>query len=58
MAISVAPRRPHFGPSAPLVNALPSGVPPAADLRALSVTTMALSTNMPIAMIKPASEVR
>ena len=57
-AISVAPSRPPFGPSAPRTRASRKGVPEEAAVRALSVTTMALSTNIPIAIINPASEVR
>ena len=58
MAISVAPSRLHRGALAPSTTALRRATPRSMACCALSVTTMALSTSMPIAMMKPASEVR
>ena len=58
MAISVAPSRLHRGALAPSTTAVRRAAPRSMACCALSVTTMALSTSMPIAMMKPASEVR
>ena len=58
IAISVAPSKFHFGRDAPSVNAVAGFTPRAIERRALSTTTIALSTNIPIAMINPANEVR
>ena len=58
MAISVAPSRLQRGALAPSMTACRRATPRSMACCALSVTTMALSTNMPIAMMNPASEVR
>ena len=58
MAMKVAPSNPHWGPVAPSISAFRLFTPRAMAICALSVTTMALSTSMPIAMMKPAREVR
>ena len=58
MAMNVAPNSPHCGPVAPLISALRRSTPRAIAIWALSVTTMALSTSIPMAMINPANEVR
>ena len=57
-AIKVAPSNPQTGPMAPSISALRRSTPRAMAICALSVTTMALSTNIPMAIIKPASDVR
>ena len=56
--MKVAPSNPHCGPVAPSISAFRLFTPRAMAICALSVTTMALSTSIPMAMIKPASEVR
>ena len=58
IAISVAARSAQRGFVAPSTAATRNGRPPKASVRVLSTTTMALSTSIPIAMIKPANEVR
>ena len=58
MAMNVAPSSPHCGPVAPFIRAFRRSVPRAMAIWALSVTTIALSTSIPMAMMNPASEVR
>ena len=58
MAIRVAISSAKRGDVAPSIAATRRGVPRRSSSVVLSVTTMALSTSIPIAMIKPASEVR
>ena len=58
MAINVAPSSPHCGLVAPSISAFRLFTPRAMAICALSVTTIALSTSIPMAMMKPASEVR
>ena len=58
MAMNVAPSNPHCGPVAPSIRAFRRSMPRAMAICALSVTTIALSTSIPMAMMKPASEVR
>ena len=58
MAMNVAPSKPHCGPVAPSISAFLRSIPRAMAICALSVTTMALSTSIPMAMMKPAREVR
>ena len=54
----MAPNNPHCGTVAPLIKASRRRIPFLINIWALSVTTMALSTSMPIAIIKAASDVR
>ena len=56
--MNVAPSNPHCGPVAPSISAFLRSTPRAMAICALSVTTMALSTSIPMAMINPANEVR
>ena len=56
--MKVAPSKPHCGPVAPSIRAFRRFTPRAMAIWALSVTTMALSTSIPMAMMNPASEVR
>ena len=58
IAMNVAPSRPHCGPVAPSISACRRRAPRRIAFCALSVTTIALSTSIPIAMMNPASEVR
>ena len=58
MAMNVAPSNPHWGLVAPSISAFRRSMPRAMAIWALSVTTMALSTSIPMAMINPAREVR
>ena len=56
-AIIVAPSNPHWGVVAPSIKACRRRIPRLIAICALSVTTIALSTNIPMAIIKAAKEV-
>ena len=58
MAIKVAPSKLQRGAIAASIMARLRSTPRSMACWALSVTTMALSTSMPMAMMNPASEVR
>ena len=58
MAISVAPSRLQRGAFAPSTTARRRATPRSMACCALSVTTIALSTSIPMAMMNPASDVR
>ena len=52
MAMNVAPSNPHWGPVAPSISAFRRSIAAGNGNLALSVTTMALSTSIPMAMMK------